>query len=43
MSMTSPDEGIDTFDICIVINIGTKSCIYCLFRPTACVDLPGPL
>lgn len=41
---TFPGEGIDTFDICIVINSGDgKSCTYCLLRPTACIELGGPL
>jgi len=36
---TDPDEGVDTFDFCIVINSGSGSCIYCLFLPNACVGL----
>lgn len=40
---TDPDEGIDTFDICIVINIGNVSCIFCLFAPNACVRMGPPL
>lgn len=40
---TDPDEGIDTFDCCVIITIGTKTCTYCLGRPSACLDLPGPL
>ena len=36
---TDPDEGIDSFDFCIVINSGSGSCIYCLFAPNACVGL----
>ena len=34
---TDPDEGIDSFDICIVIDWGDKTCIYCLLAPNACM------